>query len=168
MLDDCAKVCQEDPSPQNKRLRRPAEEKPLLPGCQMEKTKIELPLDKKSMVTRHPSAIDNGSIVEETRRALLSRRPNLRGALEFLFQDARANLSFESLRIQPVVAAHRNLVAAEPFLLPKERFAGAQDVALVSLVRTVVDETLRAFASTSPQAWSAWEKRPSPRTAAWA
>ena len=50
-----------------------------------------------------------------------------------------------------MVAAHRNLVAAEPFLLPKERFAGAQDVALVSLVRTVVDETLRAFASTSPQ-----------------
>ncbi len=34
--------------------------------------------------------------------------------------------------------------------MPKERFGGTQDVALVPLVRNVVDEALRAYASTSP------------------
>ncbi len=92
-----------------------------------------------------------GSMVEETRRALLARNAHLAGGLEFLFENARESLAFDSLRIQPVVGAHRNLVDTEPFLLPKERFGGTQDLALVSLVREAVDETLRAYAATSPQ-----------------
>ncbi len=102
------------------------------------------------MVTRQASAKSKGSIAEETLRAILSRNPIPPGALEFLFPNAAENLSFQGLRIQPLVAAHRNLVSAEPFLLPKERFGGSQDIALLPLVRYVVDETLRAFASTSP------------------
>ena len=81
---------------------------------------------------------------------LVSRNPILPGALKFLFPNAAESLSFQGLRIQPLVAAHRNLVSAEPFLLPKERFGGSQDVALLPLIRKVVDETLRAYASTSP------------------
>ena len=102
------------------------------------------------MDTRQPSTESQGSIVEETLRAFLSRNPNLAGALEFLFPNPAEGLSIQSLRIPPFVAEHRNLVSAEPFLLPQERFGGSQDVALVPLVRDVVDETLRAYAYTSP------------------
>jgi hypothetical protein len=59
-------------------------------------------------------------------------------------------LSFQDLRIQPVVAAHRNPISAQPFLLPKERFGGSQDLPLVPLIRNVVDEALRAYAHRSP------------------
>ena len=102
------------------------------------------------MVMRQASAKSRGSIAQETLRAILSRNPIPPGALKFLFPNAAESLSFQGLRIQPLVAAHRNLVSAEPFLLPKERFGGSQDLALVPLVRNAVDETLRAFASTSP------------------
>ena len=102
------------------------------------------------MVTRQPPAKSKASIVQETLRAVCSRNPLLLGALEFLFPNAAESLSFRGLRIQPLVAAHRNLISAEPFLLPKERFGGSQDVALAPLVRIVVDETLRAYAHTSP------------------
>jgi len=88
--------------------------------------------------------------VQETLRATYSRNPILLGALEFLLPNAAENLSFQGLRIQPLVGVHRNLVSAEPFLLPQERFGGSQDVALVPLIRKAVDETLRAYASTSP------------------
>ena len=102
------------------------------------------------MVTRQHSAKSKGSIVQETLRAVVSRNPVLREALKFLFSGAAETLSFQRLRLQPLVAAHRNPFSAEPFLLPKERFGGSQDVALVPLVRNVVDETLRAYASESP------------------
>jgi hypothetical protein len=111
---------------------------------------MKWPLGKKAMVTGQPSAKSNGSIVEETLRAILSRNPIHLEALEFLFPNARESLSFQGLRIQPLVATHRNLVSAEPFLLPKERFGGRQDLALVPLIRKVVDETLRAYAHSSP------------------
>jgi hypothetical protein len=48
----------------------------------------------------------------------------------------------------------------EPFLLPRERFGGSQDVALVPLVRHVVDETLRAYARGSPHLLQSVGKTP--------
>ena len=102
------------------------------------------------MVPRQPSAKSKGSILEETLRAGFSRNPKNSAALKFLFPNPAESLSFQGLRIQPLVAAHRNLVSAEPFLLPKERFGGSQDLAMLPLVRNAVDEALRAFASTSP------------------
>jgi hypothetical protein len=102
------------------------------------------------MVTRKPSAGRNGSIVQNPLPALLAANPHLAGALEFLFAQESPRLSVQDLRIEPVVASHRNLFQAEPFLLPKERFGGTQDIAMAPLIRAVVDETLRAYASTSP------------------
>jgi hypothetical protein len=71
-------------------------------------------------------------------------------ALQFLFPNPAESVRFQDLRIEPLVAAHRNLAGAVPFVLPKERFGGAQDVAMVPLLRHVVDETLRAYARTRP------------------
>jgi hypothetical protein len=102
------------------------------------------------MITRQPSAKSKGTIVQETLRAIFFRNPILPGVLEFLFANAAESLSFQGLRIQPIVSEHRNLVSAEPFLLPQERFGCSQDLAMVPLVRNAVDETLRAFAYTSP------------------
>jgi len=102
------------------------------------------------MVTRRPSAKYNGSIVQETVLAAFSRNSGLPEALEMIFPNAAEGLSFQGLRIQPSIAAHRNLDSEEPFLLPQERFGGSQDVALVPLVRHVVDEALRAYARGSP------------------
>jgi len=111
---------------------------------------MKQPPGKKAMVTRRPSVESNGPTVQDTLRAVLSRNPSALGALKFLFPNAAESLSFQGLRIQPLVAAHRNLFSAEPFLLPKERFGGSQDVALAALVRNAVDEALRAYAHTSP------------------
>ena len=102
------------------------------------------------MVKHQPFAKSNRSIVQETLRPILNKNPRLLLALEFLFPNAVDNPSFQNLRIQPLVAEHRNLVSAEAFLLPKERLGGSQDIALLPFIRSVVDETLRAFASTSP------------------
>ncbi len=102
------------------------------------------------MVTRPLSAKSTGSIAEETLRATLSRNPSLYRALEFLFPNPAERLAFHHLRIQPLVAEHRNLVGAEPFVLPKERFGCTEDVAMVPLLRHVVDEALRAYAHTRP------------------
>ncbi|MGA3136078.1 MAG: hypothetical protein ABSC88_08810 [Terracidiphilus sp.] len=88
--------------------------------------------------------------MQDTLRAAFSGNPILFEALEFLFPNAADSLSFQGLRFQPVIAAHRNLVSMEPFVLPKERFGGSRDVALVSLVRHVVDETLRGYAHGIP------------------
>jgi hypothetical protein len=112
------------------------------------------------MVTRRISSKSKASIVQEILRAIRSRNPTLRAALEFTLPNAAENLSFQGLRIQPLVAAHRNFIGAEPFLLPQERFGGSQDVALVPLIRKVVDETLRAYASTSPHLLEYVEKTP--------
>ena len=102
------------------------------------------------MVAHRLSAKDKASVVQEFLRAACSQNPLLPGVLEFLHPNAAENLSFSGLRIQPLVGAHRNLISAEPFVLPRERFGGSQDVALLPLIRKVVDETLRAYASTSP------------------
>ena len=122
--------------------------------------KMEEPLDKNAMATRPPCAKSNESKVEEALRSVCSRNPSLHGALEFLFPNAVENLSFQALRFQPPVAAHRNLVSEEPFLLPKERFGGSQDIALIPFIRSVVDETLRACASTSPHLLESVGKTP--------
>ncbi len=102
------------------------------------------------MDTRRISAKGKAPIVEEILRAIGPRNPALLAALEFILPNAAENLSFQGLRIEPLVGVHRNFIGAEPFLLPQERFGGSQDVALVPLIRKVVDETLRAHASTSP------------------
>src|ERR1700745_93009 len=101
------------------------------------------------MVARQPSAKRNGSIVLETVRAALSRNILLKTP-ELIFPNTAESLSFQGLRFQPFIAAHRNLVSVEPFQLPKERFGGSQDVELVPLVRHVVDEALRSYARGSP------------------
>jgi hypothetical protein len=102
------------------------------------------------MVTRQPSAKRNGSIVQEMVRAAFSQNPSVLKALKLIFPDTAQRLSVQSLRIQPFIAAHRNLMSEAPFLLPKERFGGCQDVPLVALVRHVVDEALRAYAYGRP------------------
>jgi hypothetical protein len=88
--------------------------------------------------------------VQEIARAAFSRNPIVPEALELIFHNAAESLSFRDLQIHPFIAAHRNLASEEPFLLPKERFGGIQDVALVPLVRHVVDEALQACARGSP------------------
>ncbi len=111
---------------------------------------MKQPTGKKAMVRRQPPVECNGSIVWDALRAAISRNPSVLRALRFLFQNADESLSFQGLRIQPRVAAHRNLFSAEPFLLPKKRFGGSQNVAMAPLVHNAVDQTLRAYASTSP------------------
>src|SRR5215831_3243160 len=105
------------------------------------------PLVKRDMASRQPSGKCNHAILQETARAAFSRRPILHEALELILQDAQESLSFQGLRFPPFITAHRNLISQEPFLLPEDRFGGSQDVALVPLVRHVVDEALRAYAS---------------------
>lgn len=102
------------------------------------------------MVTRQSPAEGSGPIVEDPLRAASSRNPAVSRAIEFLFQNATESPAFGDLRIQPLVSEHRNLVEAEPFFLPRERFGGSQDIAMVPLIRNAVDETLRAFANSSP------------------
>jgi hypothetical protein len=111
---------------------------------------MRLPLDEKAMVKRQPSARNQESIEQGTLHAILARNSNHLRTLELLLPKATEDVSFQSLRIQPLVAAHRNLFSAEPFLLPRERFGGTQDVAMAPLLRGVVDETLRAYARTRP------------------
>ena len=102
------------------------------------------------MATRQPSAKCNGAIVRETMRAAFSRNPILHEALELILPNLPESVSFQDLRFPPFIAAHRNFIGAEPFLLPEERFGGAQDVSMVPLVRHVVDETLLAYARGRP------------------
>lgn len=102
------------------------------------------------MMTRQLSAKSDALIERKALRALCSRNLHMSGTLEFLFLNVADNLRFEELRVQPTVGTHRNLVNEEPFLLPKERFGSSKNIALIALIRAVVDETLRAYASTSP------------------
>ena len=121
------------------------------------------------MVTRQPSVKGDALIEQQTLHALCSRNPHLAGALDLLFRNAAESLSFQELRVQPTVGVHRNLVSEEPFLMPKERFGGSQDIALVPFMRTVVDETLRAYSATSPHLLEYVGKDArSPPTEAWA
>jgi hypothetical protein len=113
------------------------------------------------MVTRQPSAPKcNVSIVQQIVRAASSRNPTLLEALQLVFPNAADSLPFEGLGIQPFIPTHRNLVNAESFLLPKERFGGSQDLALVPLVRHVVDEALRAYAGGSQHVLESVGKTP--------
>lgn len=82
--------------------------------------------------------------------AVFSGNPTLLEALDSILASATESISVQTLRLQPFIATHRNQISEEPFLLPKERFGSTQDIALVPLVRHVVDETLRAYASGSP------------------
>jgi hypothetical protein len=111
--------------------------------------------DKNAMARRRIQAKSNGSPAGRILRAAAARNPSLAAAVKFLFargaeQFAAEPFTFDGLRIQPLFAAHHNPFGEKPFFLPRERFGGAQDLPLVPLVRAVVDETLRAFASTSP------------------
>lgn len=88
--------------------------------------------------------------MEETLRAIVCRNPQLSRALELLFRDVTRSASFHTLRLEPPVAVHHNLIHENPFLLPQERIGGSRDVAMVPLIRNAVDETLRAYSSTRP------------------
>lgn len=112
------------------------------------------------MVSSHLSTKRKRSIVPEIVRAAHSRNPVLLEALELILPDAAESLSVQGLRIQPFLATHRNPISEEPFLLPKERSGGSQDVALVPLVRQIVDETLRAYAAGSPHLFKHVGKTP--------
>jgi hypothetical protein len=96
------------------------------------------------------SGESNGPIPLETLRARTAQNPRVLAALDFLFADGAEHASLHDLRIQPLLAAHRNLISAEPFFLPKERFGASEDVPLVPLVRSVLDQTLHAYARPSP------------------
>jgi hypothetical protein len=102
------------------------------------------------MVALPHSAKSGGPIPKEILRALPSHNPRVLAALDFLFADGAEHASLQDLRMQPLLAAHRNLISAEPFVLPKERFGSSEDVPLVPLICNVVDQTLRAYARTSP------------------
>ena len=102
------------------------------------------------MDTLPPSPNSNEAIRQKTLRALLSLNPGLSGALEFLFLNRAESLSFHGLRLQPTLATHRNPFRTEPLFVPKERFGGTQDIPMVPLLRGAVDETIRAYANTSP------------------
>jgi hypothetical protein len=93
---------------------------------------------------------NSGARLFENLRAMVGRSPRLLRALEFLFGHAAGSLSVHDLRIQPMLASHRNTVSEKSFFLPKERFGGSEDVSLVPLIRTIVDQTLRAYAQASP------------------
>jgi hypothetical protein len=109
-----------------------------------------------------------GSVAQKTLRELLSKDRALRRALEFLFSNPEESLSFQDLRFQPLVPAHRNPLGEEAFFLPKARFGGTQDVAMASLIRTVVDETLRDYAATAPHLLESVGKTPISPMEAWA
>jgi hypothetical protein len=101
------------------------------------------------MFSRQPFAKRNGSIIQAIVPAF-SGNPTLLEALDLILPNTAESMSVQSLRLQPFIATHRNQIGEEPFLLPKERSGGTQDIALVPLIRHVVDETLRAHASGRP------------------
>jgi hypothetical protein len=65
------------------------------------------------MVARQPSAKRYGSTVLETVRAAFSRNFILLETLELIFPNKAESLSFQDLRFQPFIAAHRNLVSVD-------------------------------------------------------
>ena len=101
------------------------------------------------MFSRQPFAKRNGSIVQEIGHAF-SGNPTLLEALDLILHNTAESISVHSLRIKPFIATHGNQISEELFLLPKERSGSSQDIALVPLVRHVVDETLLAYAFGSP------------------
>ena len=102
------------------------------------------------MAMRQTSAKSDGTTAQQALRVLLSKNPALSRALELLFKEAPESPSLQDLRFEPLVPAHRNPFGEEAFVLPKERLGGTQDVAMASLIRTVVDETIRDYSATSP------------------
>ena len=99
--------------------------------------------------------------------AVFSGSPTLLEALDSILPRATESMSVQTLRLQPFIATHRNQTSEEPFLLPKERFGSTQDIALVPLVRHVVDDRddLRNRAGTRLQRGPASRIGPSARRA---
>lgn len=108
------------------------------------------PLVRKSKTVSRAAVKSSSAVGSENLRTLAGRSPRLLAVLRFLFGNAAGSLSFQDLRVRPILASHRNTISEESFFLPKERFAGSEDVALVPLIRHIVDETLRAYARSSP------------------
>lgn len=111
---------------------------------------IEQTPERRSKTVPQRQVKSSDARLNENLRALVGRSPGLLRALEFLFGNAAGSLSFHDLRIQPILASHRNTISEKSFFLPKERFGGSEDVSLVPLLRTIVDQTLRAYAQASP------------------
>jgi len=100
-------------------------------------------------ILRRRAGESNRPVLKGSWQALAGRSPRLLAALRVLFRKRGEIASFQDLRIQPVLALHRNLISEKPFVLPRERFKGTEDVQLVPLMRNVVDQTLRAYAQGS-------------------
>jgi hypothetical protein len=80
-------------------------------------------------------------------------------ALRFLF-NSRGEITLQDLRTPPFFSAHRNTIHEESFFLPQDRFGGTEDVALVPLIRKVVDQTLRDYAHADPDLLACIGKTP--------
>ncbi len=106
---------------------------------------------KSAEINTENGAEENASDHKEVLVSALARSGRLRAAMRFLFRSEEEIASFQGLRIEPVLASHRNPVPEDPFLLGRERFGGAEDVPVISLLRSAVDQTLRAYAYSFPQ-----------------
>jgi hypothetical protein len=115
----------------------------------MEGTRRKLPSKATMRPARQQQHVLPHSIIEKIVHGLSGNRA-LVDALDLIHPNAAGSMSVQSLPIQPFIATHRNQISEELFLLPKERSGSSRDIALVPLVRHVVDETLRAYASGSP------------------
>jgi hypothetical protein len=111
-------------------------------------------------ILRGGTGESNRPVRKGTLQALAERNPRLLAALGLLFRKPGEIASFQDLRIQPTLALHRNPISEKPFVLPKERFEGTEDVQLVPLMRKVVDQTLRAYMRGSSDLWEYVGKTP--------
>ena len=111
---------------------------------------IKQTLKRKSKTVPRRSVKSSNAALSEHFRDLVGRSPRLPAALRFLFGHTAGSLSLQQLRVQPILASHRNTISEKLFFLPKEQFGGSEDVLLVPLIRNIVDQTLRAYAHTSP------------------
>lgn len=112
------------------------------------------------MIVRERAAELGTSMSKDILRAVAGRSPALRAALRYLFRNHEGMASFQDLRLPPTLASHRNPVKEPPFLLPRKRFGGAEDVPIIPLLRKVVDQTLRAYAYSFPYLLEAVGKTP--------
>jgi hypothetical protein len=98
--------------------------------------------------------------LREAVQALAGRSTRLVRVLQFLFLDGAKDASVQDLRVQPSLASHRNIIDEKPFFLPKERFGSSRSPRLVPLIRNIVDQVLRAYASTTPSLLESVGKTP--------
>src|SRR5215472_3918786 len=82
------------------------------------------PLVRKSKTVPRAAVKSSSAVGSENLRTLAGRSPRLLAVLRFLFGHAAGSLSFQDLRVRPILASHRNTISEKSFFLPKDRFAG--------------------------------------------